>query len=121
VRSDSPSDSLSSISLSASAFRILLALANGERHGYAVAKEVEASTGGAMRLGPGTLYRLIKQMVEDGWIAEVERTDPADSRRRYYHLTPRGRSIAAAEAERLVVLVRLARSRKLLPASIQWT
>jgi DNA-binding PadR family transcriptional regulator len=101
--------------LSASGFYILLALAQGERHGYAISKEVEATTDGTVTLGPGTLYRLIKQMTVDGWIAEVDRVDPDDPRRRYYRLTAWGKSIAQAEAARLADLVRLARSRRLLP------
>lgn len=102
--------------LSPSAFYILLALAEEERHGYSIAKEVEDATGGSVSLGPGTLYRLIKQMVTDGWIVEVDRVDSDDPRRRYYRLTPRGRRIARAEAERLADAVRTARTRNLLPA-----
>jgi DNA-binding PadR family transcriptional regulator len=102
--------------LSPAAFHILLALADGERHGYSIAKEVENATDGADTLGPGTLYRHLKQMLADGWIQDVGRTDPDDPRRRYYRLTPRGRRIAQGEAARLETLVRLARSRRLLPA-----
>jgi DNA-binding PadR family transcriptional regulator len=103
--------------LGASTFYILLALAGGDRHGYGVIKEVEAQTSGAVKLGPGTLYRLIKQLLADGWIVEIE-GDAADGdeRRRYYRLTPRGRAIARAEAERLDSLVAVARERRLLPA-----
>lgn len=99
-----------------SAFHILLALADGERHGYSITKEVEEETEGAVRLGPGTLYRMLKQLLDDEWIVEVERADDGDPRRRYYRLTPRGRRIAQAEAARLANLVKLARSRRLLPA-----
>ena len=102
--------------LSSSSFCILLALAQGERHGYHISKEVEAATGGTVKLQAGTLYRLIKQMTADGWITEVDRADPIDPRRRYYRLTPWGRKIAHAEAERLADLVRLARTYRLLPA-----
>lgn len=101
--------------LGARPFHILLTLADGDRHGYSISKEIEEATGGAIRLGPGTLYGLLKQMVVDGWIAE--RSGPEDDpRRRTYRLTPRGRRIAQAEAERLADLVRVARSRRLLPA-----
>jgi DNA-binding PadR family transcriptional regulator len=100
--------------LSPSAFYILLALAAEERHGYSVAKEVEEATNGAVRLGPGTLYRLIKQMVADGWIVEVDRVDSEDPRRRYYRMTPWGRRIACAEAERLAGAVRTACRRRLI-------
>src|SRR6185312_933943 len=104
--------------LSPTTLYILLALAEGDRHGYSIIKEVEASTAGTVRLFPGTLYRLIKQMVIDGWIVEEERNDPADDqRRRYYRLTKWGRAIAQAESQRLLDIVRLAQARNLLPAT----
>jgi DNA-binding PadR family transcriptional regulator len=103
--------------LSPSAFYILLALAAEERHGYSITKEVEEATNGSVKLGPGTLYRLIKQMVVDGWIVEVDRIDSDDPRRRYYRLTTWGRRIARAEAARLADAVRTAVDRRLLPAS----
>lgn len=111
------SDPRSALPLSPSAFHILLALAEGERHGYSISKEVEAATGGLVKLPPGTLYRLIKQMSSDGWIHEAGAPDAGeDQRRRSYRLTERGRRIAEAEAQRLEDLVRIARERKLLPA-----
>lgn len=112
------SDPRAALPLSTAAFSILLALADGDRHGYAMSKEVEAQTAGTVKLGPGTLYRVVKQMLADGWIGEVRNAASADDdeRRRTYRLTPRGRTIARAEAERLDDLVRLARSRRLLPA-----
>jgi len=110
-------DPRASLPLGAATFYILLALAGGERHGYAIAKEVEEQTAGTVRLGPGTLYRSIKQLTVDGWIAETENADDDDrERRRTYRLTPRGRRIAQAEAERLDDLVAVARQRRLLPA-----
>jgi len=102
--------------LGARPFHILLALADGDRHGYSLSKEIEEATAGAIRLGPGTLYGLLKQMLDDGWIAEAAQHGGEDPRRRNYRLTPWGRRIAAAEAQRLAGLVRLARSRRLLPA-----
>ena len=81
--------------LTPAAFQILLALAGGERHGYGIMQEVLALTGGAVRLGPGTLYGTIGRLLAAGLIAEVtERPDPAldDERRRYYRLTPAGRA-----------------------------
>ena len=105
--------------LGAGAFHILLALADGERHGYSVMQEVETSTSGTIKLGPGTLYRLLKQMATDGWILETERDTEDPMRRRYYKLSPWGRRIAQAEAGRLEDLVRIARSRRLLPAIAQ--
>jgi DNA-binding PadR family transcriptional regulator len=97
---------------------ILLALADKERHGYGIMREVEWRTGGQTRLGPGTLYGSIKRMLADGLIEESdERPDPAmdDQRRRYYRITDFGRRVAGAEAERLSGLVETARARKLLP------
>src|SRR6185295_7177784 len=85
-------------------FHIMLALADGERHGYGIKREVEFRTGGAMSLGPGTLYGTLHRMLAEGMIEETEeRPDPAnaDVRRRYYRLTMFGRSLARAEAERL--------------------
>lgn len=98
-----------------SAFQILLALADGERHGYSITKEVAASTRGQIRLGSGTLYRQLRQMSTDGWIAEITRDDDDAMGRRYYKLTAWGRRIAQAEAARLELLVKLARARRLLP------
>ncbi len=113
----SSADLRSSLPLGASTFYILLALAGGDRHGYGVIKEVEAQTDGTVKLGPGTLYRLIKQLLADGWITEIDGDASGDDeRRRYYRLTARGRAIARAEAERLDALVSVARERRLLPA-----
>jgi DNA-binding PadR family transcriptional regulator len=105
--------------LTAADFHILLCLADGEGHGYAIMREVSARTGGRTRLGPGTLYGAVKRLLADGLIAEAgERADSIldRERRRYYRLTPLGRRVAAAEAERLAELVRLASAKKLLPA-----
>lgn len=98
-------------------FHILLALAGGERHGYGIMQEVESLTQGQMRLGPGTLYRSIKQLLEGELIEESdERPDASldNERRRYYRLTPFGQRVAQAEAERLARLVTLAHQRHLL-------
>jgi DNA-binding PadR family transcriptional regulator len=103
--------------LSPAVLHILLALADEERHGYGIMREVEGRTGGQNRLGPGTLYGSIKRMLADGLIEESdERPDPAmdDQRRRYYKITDFGRRVAGAEAERLSGLVETARARKLL-------
>jgi len=100
-------------------FHILLALADKDRHGYEIMREVDERTDGKMRLGPGTLYGSIKRMLGDGLIEELdERPDPEldDERRRYYRLTDFGRRVAIAEAERLEKLVKSARSKKLLTA-----
>ena len=98
-------------------FQILLALAGGERHGYGIMQEIAASSNGQQRIGPGTLYRSIKQMLAAGLIAESdERPDPAldDERRRYYRLTSFGREVARAEAQRLAQLILLAQERRLI-------
>lgn len=103
--------------LSPAAFHVLLALAEGERHGYAIIKDVESRTEGRVRMGPGTLYGAIKRMLDEGLIEESdERPDAAldDERRRYYRLTGFGRRVAAAEAGRLSGLVAAARARNLL-------
>jgi DNA-binding PadR family transcriptional regulator len=95
-------------------FHILIALAQGQRHGYAIIQEVEAATGGKLRLGAGTLYRALQRMLEQGLIAEtIDRPAPADDdeRRRYYRITEEGRTAASAEARRLAGMVRLAESR----------
>jgi len=99
-------------------FHILTALAGGEQHGYAILRAVRERSGGRVRLGPGTLYRSIHRMLEEGLIEELaERPDPEDDdeRRRYYRITPLGRSAARAEARRLSALVDLARASGLAP------
>ena len=103
--------------LSPAVLNILLALAEEERHGYGIMREVEERTGGRTRMGPGTLYGSIKRMLAEGLIEESdERPDPAmdDQRRRYYRITDFGRRVAGAEAERLSGLIETARARKLL-------
>lgn len=103
--------------LPVSEFEILLALADGERHGYAIIQDVEARTDGELRMSAGTLYRSIARMVEQGLITEVatRRTRAEDERRRYYRLTPFGTAVARAEVRRLSHLVRDARARGLSP------
>ena len=96
---------------------ILLALADGERHGYAIIQDVEVRTDGELRLSAGTLYRSIARMVEQGLITEVanRRTRAEDERRRYYRLTPFGTAVARAELRRLSQLVKHGRARGLTP------
>jgi len=97
---------------------ILVALADGERHGYAIMRDVVARTDGGVRLGPGTLYGSIKRMLHDGLIEELDErpdSDDDDVRRRYYRITPRGRRIAKEEIGHLATLVRHARAAGLLP------
>ena len=100
-------------------FQILVAVADHERHGYAIMQDVAARTDGTLRLSPGTLYGSIKRMLQDGLIEELDdRPDPDrdDVRRRYYRITRLGRRVASAEAARLATLLRQARASGLLPA-----
>lgn len=97
---------------------ILLALADGEKHGYAIMREVEERTSGTMRLGPGSLYGAIQRMLKDGLIVEARhQTGVAhgEERRRYYRLTGFGQRVLRAEANRLEDLVRLAHRKDVLP------
>ena len=100
------------------AFEILLALAGGEQHGYAVMLDVERRTAGAISLHAGSLYRALNRLLEAGLIEELderpERPDD-DERRRYYRLTPKGLEVARGEAHRLELQVEAARQRRLLP------
>jgi DNA-binding PadR family transcriptional regulator len=105
------------VPLTPAVLQILLSLADEERHGYGIMREVEDRSGGRVRMGPGTLYGSIKRMLAYGLIEESdERPDPEldDSRRRYYRITDFGRRVAGAEAARLESLVRSAREKKLL-------
>ena len=103
----------SKASLSSAVFQILLALADRDRHGYAIIQDVAARTEGKVRLSPGTLYSNLSRLLEEGFIVET-RTRPKpsedDQRRRYYRLTSDGRAAAEAELARLERLVRQARS-----------
>ncbi len=104
--------------LTPTVFHILLALADGEKHGYAIMQEVEARTGGAMRMGPGTLYGSIQRMLKDRLIVEAQKhAEPAhgEERRRYYRLTSFGQRVLQAEARRLEQLVHLAQNKQVLP------
>lgn len=105
--------------LSPAAMAVLLALKDGEKHGYAILRSVEEDLEGSVKLLPGTLYNLLKRMLEDGWILELDERpvpDQDDERRRYYRLTELGERVAAQEAQRLLSLVRAARQTGLLAA-----
>ena len=108
-------------SIQPATLHILLSLADGERHGYAIIQDVEARTDGELRLSPGTLYRSIQRMLEQGLIVESNRR-PAraldDERRRYYRITPLGVSTARTELGRLAQLVRMGRERGLEPETV---
>ena len=104
-------------SLARSAFLILLALADRPRHGLGIVEDVDTTSGGEIKLGPGTLYTSIHRLVDDGLIRETDvAPDPADhdSRRRYYKLTTRGERALKGEAAKLRMLVNAAGRRRLL-------
>ena len=112
-RSSPARDPLPFLPLTPAAFHVLLALADGPKHGYLILKEVEERTEGDVRLSTGTLYGLIKRFLDDELIIET-RGDGGDERRRRYRLSALGRNVAAAEAARLETLVSAARGVRLL-------
>jgi DNA-binding PadR family transcriptional regulator len=104
--------------LSTPQFQILLALADADRHGYGIILEIESRTGGAVRLGTGTLYTALAGLADDALVAESgQRPRGGDPRRKYYRLTVLGRSVLEAETSRLDALVRAARRKGVKPAS----
>ena len=118
VTSKAEPDPQSLLPLPTASFHILVALADRDRHGYAIMQDVAARTQGKVRLGPGTLYSSIRRMLEQGLVEEVrENPDPEnhDERRRYYRLTQFGRRVATAEARRLKDLLNQARATGLIP------
>ncbi len=112
-----PQEIQAALPLNPRVFAILLALSEEGAHGYRIKQSVEARSGGTIRLDPGSLYRSIARMVDDGWLSEsAERPDPEsdDARRRYYKLSPHGRAVLAAEAARLADLIDAARAMDLV-------
>src|SRR5215210_6480736 len=120
TRSDMPRDIDAEIQallpLAPAFLHILIALGDGERHGYSIMQDVAERTGGRVKMSPGTLYGSIKRMLAEGVIEELT-TGPAaaDERRRFYRITKFGRRVAAAEAERLKSLLMQARESGLVP------
>lgn len=115
-RKPDPNDIDSYLPLPASAMHIIVALAGGEKHGYAIMRDIEELSAGSVRMGPGTLYGSIKRMIDQNLVQEVdERPDPAldDERRRYYRLTGLGQRVGAAEQARLTALLNAAQLRQL--------
>jgi len=112
-----PRERDSTITLSPAWVHILLALAGGDRHGYALMQEVAAASAGEIRLGPGTLYGALRRLLELGLVAEsTRRPGPdEDARRRYYRITPAGRRALSVEIARHARLVALARTSRVLP------
>jgi DNA-binding PadR family transcriptional regulator len=114
VKRRAPADLLP---LTAAAFHVLVAVADGDKHGYAVLKDVKRRTAGRVTLTAGTLYGVVRRLLAEGLIVESdERPDPAldDERRRYYALTAFGREVVSAEADRLATMVELARAKHLV-------
>jgi DNA-binding PadR family transcriptional regulator len=110
-------DPRAQLPLSAVVLHILLALADGEMHGYAIAQEIDAATAGEVRTGPGTLYGSIQRMLTAALIEEAphrRRADDDDERRRYYRTTAFGRRVLALELERLVGVIATARTKNLI-------
>src|ERR1051325_9132517 len=104
--------------LTSSVFHILLALSDGDLHGYGIMQEVAEHTGGQIKLGPGTLYGAIKRLLSDRLIVEVdERPDPEldDERRRYYRLTDFGQKVLRVEVQRISNMVSVAQRKRLIP------
>jgi DNA-binding PadR family transcriptional regulator len=98
-------------------FHVLVALSDGDLHGYAIIKDVSERTSGSVELGTGTLYGIIKRLLADGLVLESRRRPAAaedDARRRYYRLAPFGRKVVAAELARLEGMVRAARATRTL-------
>ena len=107
-----------STSVRPAVFHILLALSGGDLHGLGIAKAVDHATEGSFALGPGTLYRSLKEMAADGLVAEtVAPAAEADPRRRFYAITDRGREVVHAEAARLARIVDVARQTRVLPGA----
>ena len=101
------------------AFLILLALASGEKHGYAIMREARALSDGGFEIGPATLYTSIRRLLDSGWIEEVSGPEGADIRRRYYALTGRGNSALHLELDRMRSIVNKANALKLPSPELQ--
>ena len=114
----SPTNPDDLLPLAVATFHILVAVADQDRHGYAIMQDVAARTNGALKLSPGTLYGAIRRLLEEGLIVELserQRPDEDDERRRYYRITSFGRSVAQSEAARLTTLLRQAKAVGLAP------
>jgi DNA-binding PadR family transcriptional regulator len=114
----SPANPDDLLPLPVATFHILVAVADQDRHGYAIMQDVATRTNGSLKLSPGTLYGSIRRMLDEGLIVELsdrQRPDEDDERRRYYRITPFGRSVAQAESTRLSTLLRQAKAVGLAP------
>ncbi|HVO63261.1 MAG TPA: PadR family transcriptional regulator [Terriglobales bacterium] len=115
MRVEMPGDVQHLLPLSPAVFYILFVLAEGEKHGYAIMKEVETVSGGQFTMGPGTLYTTIQRLLELGLIEETSTPSGSERRRRCYRLSRTGRKALEAELNRMESLVRSAQRRKLAP------
>ena len=112
-----PRDPYAQLPLTAVVLHILLALTDGERHGYAISQDVESATDGQVRMGPGTLYGSIQRMLATSLIEEAPQRSRAadnDERRRYYRMTAFGRRVLELELQRLAQIVHVARRKRLV-------
>jgi DNA-binding PadR family transcriptional regulator len=114
-RTEIPGEIRDLLPLTPAVFYILFALAEGEKHGYAIMKEVEVITGGQFTMGPGTLYTTIQRLLEVGLIEETSTVSDSERRRRCYRLSRMGRQALEGELDRMESLVRSAQRRKLAP------
>ena len=115
ARAEIPDDVRGLLPLTAAVFYILFALADGEKHGYAIMKEVEMLSDGQFTMGPGTLYTTIQRLLQLGLIEETSTASDSERRRRCYRLSRTGRKTLQAELDRMESLVRSAQRRKLAP------
>lgn len=104
--------------LTPAVFHVLLALAGGRLHGYAISKEIQRQTDGRVRMGPGTLYGTLQRLLDAGWVEASEGPAGVDERRRYYRLTGLGRRALQAEVQRMDALVRAARMKLPKPRGV---
>ena len=103
------------MALTPAVFHILLALAQEDRHGYGILKEVLRLTDRQVRLGPGTLYGTLQRLMDQGLVEETARASASDERRRYYRLTRKGRRALHDEVARMDMLLRTARAQRMVP------
>jgi DNA-binding PadR family transcriptional regulator len=115
VKTEIPDPVRELLPLTPAVFYILFALAEGEKHGYAIMKEVEIVSGGEFTMGPGTLYTTIQRLLQIALIEETSTSSDSERRRRYYRLSRTGRQVLEAELNRMESLVRSAQRRKLVP------
>jgi DNA-binding PadR family transcriptional regulator len=119
MKHDLPDELQQLLPLTPAVFYVLFSLGNGEKHGYAIMQETDELSGGKFRMGPGTLYTTLQRLLDLGLIEAIDpgRSAAHDSRRRYYRLTDTGKSLLKADLGRMDMVVKLARQRKLAPAS----